>query len=595
MTQDFHIEALPVTARNVDLSNCDREQIHIPGAIQPHGAMLVLDAETLVVRQASANCDALLGHDPDGLIGTTPGGILGRGGEERLRILLERGDLDNGPCHVLRAGFGRDEYDVFAHSSGVTLLVEIEKVPVGTPMAVDLFSDLRAAISGLQATTSLQAFFDLAVEQIRRFTGFDVVLAYKFQEDGSGHVMAESKPPHIESYLGLHYPASDIPAPARRLFGMSGLRHLPDVDYAPAPLLPNLGRDDPPVDMSRAFLRSVSEMYTGYLRNMGVKATMVMPLMKDGALWGLVSAMNHVEPLHLSYETRMAAEFLAQMISLLMSDKEKAESAEERLRMAATLDQLIKDLRWPPDLRAILTRTDDRPNLLSFLDAQGAAVASVHDGAAAVGNTPDRAQLLALVTWLAERGEPIFATDQLAREYPPAADFADCASGLLAARLSPRRAEFVLWFRPELPQIVNWAGDPGKPCDIDVSTGEARLTPRASFALWQETAYQRSRPWTSAEVQGAEDLRRALIHDENPNRAQREAARAKFAHLTSRENDILAGLLMGKINKTIAYDLGISVRTTEAHRSNLMMKVGAATLSDLIRMALLAATGAADV
>ena len=164
------------------------------------------------------------------------------------------------------------------------------------------------------------------MQRIRTFTGYDRVMAYKFAEDGSGQVVAEAKREDLEPYLGLHYPATDIPAPARRMFGLSWLRHLPDVNYVPAQLIPEnhpvTGR---PIDMSFAMLRSVSVMYSGYLKNMGVHSTMVMPLMKEGQLWGLISAMHHNGPRHVPYEARMAAEFLAHMLSLLMAAKEDAE------------------------------------------------------------------------------------------------------------------------------------------------------------------------------------------------------------------------------------------------------------------------------
>jgi light-regulated signal transduction histidine kinase (bacteriophytochrome) len=186
--------------------------------------------------------------------------------------------------------------------------------------ASNLYADVRADIARLQDTKSLKDFFDLAVERIRAFTGYDRVMAYRFDEDGSGHVVAEAKRNDLEAYLGLHYPASDIPAPARRLFSLSWVRHLPDVGYTPVPLV---AAKSPLVsglvDMSLASLRSVSVMYTGYLKNMGVQSTLVMPLVKEGKLWGLISAMHHAAPRHISYQTRMAAEFLAHTLSLFLT------------------------------------------------------------------------------------------------------------------------------------------------------------------------------------------------------------------------------------------------------------------------------------
>jgi light-regulated signal transduction histidine kinase (bacteriophytochrome) len=496
-----------VTAKNVTLSNCDREQIHIPGAIQPHGAMLVLAEPSLAILQASANCADFLGYAADVLVGKSMADTIGREVEDRLREQRGRSQFDNGPCHLMRGRFAARDCNVFGHRSGGVILIEFELIPseLASP-ALDLFSETRDAITHLQTTTTLYDFFAHAVEQVRRITGFDVVMAYQFQDDGSGHVMAESKLPHIQSYLGMHFPPSDIPAPARRLFALSWLRHLPDVDYQAVPVFPAQAEGQDPIDMSRSLLRSVSVMYTDYLKNMGVRATIVMPLLKDGALWGLIAASHYGAPKHVPFEVRTATEFLAHMISLLLSSKEKTEGLEVQLRMTATLNELAKNLRSAPNLIETLAR-DKGPNLLSLFPAQGAAIFTSGDkGVATLGLTPDAVQLRELVNWLDSQNRSFISTDRLSFLFPPAAAYADCASGLLAVRLSPHSRDYLLWFRPELVRIVKWAGDPNKPADIDESSGELRLTPRKSFAVWQEAAHGRSQPWSDVEKQCAETL-----------------------------------------------------------------------------------------
>ena len=496
-----------VTARNVTLSNCDREQIQFPGAIQPHGAMLVLAEPGLTILQASANCAEFFGHSAEELVGKSVDETIGREGAERLHELLGQNEFDDGPCQLMVGSFAARDCNVFGHRSGGVILIEIELVPsAAVSPALNLFSETRAAIARLQTSKTQQAFFDQAVEQVRRITGFDVVMAYEFQEEGSGHVIAESKLPHIPSYLGMHFPPSDIPAPARRQFALSWLRHLPNVDYEPIPLLPAQAQGQLPIDMSRSLLRSVSVMYTDYLKNMGVQATIVMPLMKDGALWGLIAASHYAAPKHVTFEVRTAAEFLAHMISLLLSSKEKAEGYAVQLRMKAALEELTKDFKKAPDLLETLTQ-DKGPNLLSLIPAQGAAsLASRNRGIATVGLTPGAVQLRELVDWLDSQRVSTFATDQLSLLFPPATAYADRASGLLAVRLSPHSSDYLLWFRPELVRIVNWAGDPNKPADVDESSGESRLTPRKSFALWQEAARGRSQPWSDVEKQCAATL-----------------------------------------------------------------------------------------
>lgn len=501
-----------ITAGNVDLNNCDREQIQFSGAVQPHGALLVLSERDLLVLQASANCPALLGTPAiDRLLGQPIEHALGQSqaGELRDRLQREAAGLGNGPVHVLRAALPGGVFDTFAHRVEGGLIIEFEVVAAPAAPLLDLYSDLRSTIARLQATHGLQAFFALACDQTRRFTGYERVMAYKFLEDGSGDVTAESLAEGLQPYLGMRFPATDIPAPARRLFALSWLRHLPDTNYQPVALLPEQAAGGP-LDQSRGLLRSVSVMYTSYLKNMGARGTMVMPLMKDGALWGLISCMNHSAPLHVAYEPRMAAEFLAHMLSLLMAAKEDTETYEYKLRIGATLEHLTRAMAAQSIFHDGLTKGDT--TVLRFVDATGAAVATA-DGVVLLGRTPGEAQVRQLIGWLgkSQTENPVFATDSLTALYPAAAEFEDTAAGVLAARLVPHRDDYVLWFRSEIEQTVHWAGNPDKPMEVLEVDGEIRLTPRGSFALYKQSVTGRSAPWREMEIEAAASLRRAVL------------------------------------------------------------------------------------
>ncbi len=504
-----------VTAANVDLSNCDREQIQFSGAVQPHACLLTIEEPSLEILQASSNTDGMLGIAHDKLRGDTLRTVLGKRTDE-IAARLGREALDNGPVHLACLGTGETRVErplnLFAHRSGGATILEFEVIPAGAerPM-LDLYSELRATIGKLQATTSLQSFFDTAVRYIRHFTGFERVLAYKFLEDGSGDVIAEDVAAGFEPYLGLRYPTTDIPAPARRLFSMAWLRHLPNVDYTPVPIVPDRHpTTGKPLDLSFAFSRSVSVMYSGYLKNMGVKSTMVMPLMKDGKLWGLISAMHHSAPRHVAYEARMAAEFLAHMLSLMMAAKEDAENFAYRLRMKAVLDRMMQSLNERADLHAGLGGGNKQANIGTYIESGGAALVTAEQ-VMRIGEVPPENDLRELTHWLSARPDLITATDRLPELYAPAGELVSTAAGLLAVRLSKRRPEFVMWFRPEQAQTVAWAGDPSKPVEVDTSDGSVRLMPRTSFAIWKETVAGRSRPWADFEVKAAADLRWAIV------------------------------------------------------------------------------------
>ncbi len=501
-----------VTAKNVDLSNCDRELVQFPGAVQPHGVMMIVDEPSYIIRQISENCIKFLGRPAEQLLGKSIEEVFDRSAPQMLNR-LRRASLEHGPVHVVRESFAGSTHgvNIFAHRCDGALILEIEATPARTDATTaHLYSDVREAVTALENTHGLQKFLDLAVEKIRNFTGYDRVMAYKFAEDGSGHVVSEAKRQDLEPYLGLHYPATDIPAPARRLFGLSWLRHLPDVDYVPVRLYPEFHPvSHKPVDMSFSILRSVSVMYSGYLKNMGVRSTMVMPLMKEGQLWGLISAMHHSGPRQVPYEARMAAEFLSHMVSLLLGAKQDADGYSERLRMTAVADQLVEKLSRNSNFHDALGQAEHSPNLLSLIPATGAAILS-HGRISQIGTTPSKPELEALATWLTAQPETVFATNSLPDIYPPAQTYKSLASGVLAVRIAPQAQEFLMWFRPEHIEIVNWAGDPKKPVKVSATDGELRLQPRSSFALWKESVEGRSEPWRNDEKEVVANLRQAI-------------------------------------------------------------------------------------
>jgi light-regulated signal transduction histidine kinase (bacteriophytochrome) len=500
-----------VTAANVDLSNCDRELVHMPDLIQPHGAMLVLRPDDLVIRQASENTASLFGVAAEALPMGGLEALLGPKHAARIRREIARaGDrLDGGPLYILPeipADEGRAGFHVMAHRAGDALILELERMSGARPRLEALYAELAVSSDRLQSATTLNAFFDSAVADARALTSFDRVMAYQFAEDGSGEVIAEARRDDLESYLGHHFPASDIPAPARRLFALSGLRHLPDVNYGPVPLSPPANA---PVDMSRAMLRHVSAMYSTYLKNIGAHATLVMPLLKAGRLWGLMSCMHHSGPLHVPCETRTAVELFGSMVSLRMAAQEDRETAAYRERMSRASAAITTEIERNSDYHLGLKAA--APLLHGWMEATGAALALDHS-LDLLGETPTKDQVSALVAWLdaymGDRTE--FATDRLAALYPPAGALQATAAGLLAARLMYGRSGFMMWFRPAIEQTVMWAGDPHKPVQEHEVDGRTHLTPRSSFAAWRETVADRGAPWKTWEIQAAKDLRQSI-------------------------------------------------------------------------------------
>jgi len=365
-----------VTAKNVDLSNCDREQIQFSGAILPHGFLLTIREPEFTILQASQNAGLSFNMQSSELLGLPLTSLLDPKQVDTVREKTQQDALDGAPTRIAIFQLQGQEWNVLAHRYDQVLFLEFEpRSTHGEPSVEDLYSELRKAIAKIQHAKSSQEFLDLAVRRIRAFTGFDRVMAYKFLQDGSGWVRSESVIEGQTEYMGLHFPPSDIPAPAKRLFTLSWLRHQPDIHYTPVPIVPeNNPVTGGPLDLSYAVLRSVSVMYTGYLKNMGTDASMVMTLLKDGRLWGLIACHHHSGPKHVPYEVRAACEFLANMVSLLISEKEDLEFSGYKLKLKDTQARLVEAMSRSGEFAEVLIK--GKPNLLDLLRSEGAAVVS---------------------------------------------------------------------------------------------------------------------------------------------------------------------------------------------------------------------------
>ncbi|MBK1662141.1 GAF domain-containing protein [Paracraurococcus ruber] len=483
-----------------DLTNCDREPIHLPGSIQPHGALLSLEAGTTVVRQAAGATARLLRADPGLLPGCEAGSLLPAALAERLRGM----DLPPGqpPLHLARHRRDDIEIDVLVHRSGPRLVVEFE--PIEAPEPADAFATGKRCIEQLRGATTLDQLLDLAVALLRSLTGFDRVMAYRFQHDESGMVVAEARGAGAESFLGLRYPASDIPVQARTLYRRNWTRYIPDALYRPAPLFG--GPAEPPLDLSMSVLRSVSPLHLEYLGNMGVQASLSLSLLVAGRLWGLIVG-HHRTPRYLAPRTRALCEMIAQAVSAQVEALSVAVGMRARLSAARAQDALLGEMSGYDGIAQGLKRV--LPCLQDYLPAEGVALWVDRDFTG-LGRTPGVASVSKLVGWLDENAtDGVFHTDCLPEICPELAQEAEVASGLLALSVSRSSRDYILWFRGEMPRQVTWAGNPRKP--VETTRDGKRLTPRRSFAAWHETVRNHSAPWEAHEVEAARSLRTALL------------------------------------------------------------------------------------
>ena len=324
--------------QNTDLTNCDREPIHILGAIQPIGFLIALTSDWLIAR-VSANTASFIGLGPDELIGRPLADVLAKRAVHDLR---NRTTMLRGPDAVERVFNielidGARRYDVALHFSNSNIILEAE--PASGEHG-DASGTVRSMITRLDQCLDLAAFLREGARQVRALVEFDRVMVYRFDYDGSGEVVAEACKPGIGRFMGLRYPASDIPVQARELYKRNQLRIITDVNAIPIPIVPILSEKGEPLDLSLSVLRSVSPIHIEYLKNMGVDASMSISIIVEGRLWGLF-ACHHYAPRCPTFDRRSVSELFAQMFSMRLESRERQETMEFERRARDISDQLL--------------------------------------------------------------------------------------------------------------------------------------------------------------------------------------------------------------------------------------------------------------
>ena len=500
-TSDASDMAAAAALAELALGDCENEPIRVPESIQPHGFLVAIDSTNWIVKRVSANLGDHLPEDAQAALGTSAIDLFAHTApdlvEELKNVVLQ--DL----ALLQPVMMGERSYNVTAHRVANLLVVEFE-VRDDTRSSLDsLYPQIRAAVEQIQAAETLDPLYRIVVSQVRALTGFDRVKIYRFDAQWNGRVMAEERNDALPSYLDLRFPASDIPAQARELYRVNRIRLIPDADYEAVPILSDTAAT--PLDMTHCVLRSVSPVHLQYMRNMGTPASMSISILREGKLWGLVSC-HHSTPRRVATHVRAACDFLVQILGMQIMGKDTSADAADRVARQQTHAQLLGYMTREQNYVDGLLRHPDA--FLAIADATGAAVV-VEGQCAVVGQTPTQAQIAEMVQWLSTQrpDDDLYMTDCLSRDMPAAQALADTASGLLAISISQIHRSYVLWFRPEVVQTVNWSGDPRK----REGDTPGRLSPRTSFETWKQIVHQQSEPWTAPQIETVQALRNSII------------------------------------------------------------------------------------
>ena len=491
---------------------CESEPIHIPGAVQQHGFLLVTEAEFQTVLIASENTEQFLRLPLRLILGAQLETLLGRELMSVLRDLRHTPAVEQDGLVTYLGSFRLqgEFFSVVSHRTGEERVLEFERQDqlVGPEMMNAVITNFVGTLSRLGNEAQL---CDALVHQIADLTGFDRVLLYSFDHEGHGTVLSEVNHGRLPSYLGLRFPASDIPQQARALYVRNTVRIIPDASYTPSPLrglpVPKAGLEAHQFDLSLSLLRSVSPTHLEYMRNMGTASSMSVSLVTEGRLWGLVSG-HHTAPRLVPYLVRSACDMLTKMASTQLASFHTASRLEQMVHFHTVQRNILTELAAEQNYLDGLA--SQLPQVLEITDATGVALV-VEDRIVTHGAVPPEPAILRLTAWLNGKGDmeawvsSHLSLDLHGSDQTWAEGLRDDASGLLAIRFSAVQHRYLLWFRPEVVKTVRWAGEPEK-----IIAANDSLHPRNSFAEWKEIVKGRSEPWSTVQVDSARDFRSAL-------------------------------------------------------------------------------------
>jgi len=542
----------------VNLTNCELEPIHIPGSIQPHGFLLGIKQDSLLIDYCSANTAQYLTLFHTELLGKGFDTVFGEEPKQQLLDYINSSRMLS--SFLLPLTLAGVDFLCTVHKSNSTYIIEAEPKLMQVKAANEVYDQTSQFLGYMHDTHTLKQLCHFVAAGTREITGYDRVMVYRFDADYNGEVFAEACREDLEPFLGLHYPHTDIPPQARDLYMSNLLRLITDIDYTPVPIYTIDDAEHKNLDLSLAILRSTSPMHVQYLHNMGVGASLTISLIYKKKLWGLI-ACHHYSPKNLSPELRLAAQLQGHFITSQIDVRQASEEYELSKRINQALDKVNN---YTLSNATILHDFINSEDLLSLCNASGVSVlfnGTIYKS----GLTPANNEILQLASWLAVySNQSSFSTNKLIDFLPEAKNMCESTSGIIYHSLKIESDNCIIWYRPETKTEVNWAGDPTKSIIKDAKG----LYPRNSFALWKEVVECMSKPWLQPELTTAAACAYNLQRQINLLIiTQEEEKYRKLSELLSQTNSELEN-----INWISTHDLQEPLRKIQLIASRILSK-----------------------
>jgi len=500
-----------MTKFSVDLTNCDKEPIHIPGKIQSHGFLVAVDKNSSAITYISENAGDFIKEQAISFL-NKPLSALNHfikqqdsafNIEDLLKLGIIRKSFDALSPHPIEIN-GLPFYLIISSSKNDWLL-EFEPVT----LQFDIQSSIGRSASSMLQGKNISALLKGAAKEVKRLINYDRIMIYKFLEDGHGEVVAEEKEAELEGFFGLHYPATDIPKQARELYKLNLTRLIADVNIADSNII--TFKENEALDLTNGSLRAVSPIHIQYLKNMGVHSSFSISLISHGELWGLIACHNY-SPKFIDYKAREGAKLIGQILSSALEYRQEEEDEKLIEQFKSTANALSEHLNR--DKYLIEAITVHKRTILDVTKASGVAVIFENE-LKTIGDVPLEDDIKDLTEWLkTTNDESIYYTHRLSEIYSPAKKYKSIASGILSCAINKEMGEMIIWFKPEMITNVNWAGNPEKPV-VPSENGLMSLSPRKSFEIWSEVVNNMSEKWMTEEVASVLRIREIIITNIN--------------------------------------------------------------------------------